>query len=190
MKLRHSIGALFFGALVTAAIAHVDDPKARDLLPPVYGPIWRASEGTVAASFPSSGILLKSWIPLNNFAGSPTSGNDCWGYVSPSGREYAIMGLSNGTAFVEITDPSSPVIAGLITGPNSLWRCMKVYGAYCYAGSEGGGGVQVIDMTNIDGTNTALPRVSLATRATAMRPTCGGCARSIHPFARVPPGHR
>jgi choice-of-anchor B domain-containing protein len=178
MKLRHSIGALFFGALVTAAIAHVDDPKARDLLPPVYGPIWRASEGTVAASFPSSGILLKSWIPLNNFAGSPTSGNDCWGYVSPSGREYAIMGLSNGTAFVEITDPSSPVIAGLITGPNSLWRCMKVYGAYCYAGSEGGGGVQVMDMTNIDGTNTALPRVSLATTITT-----GGNSQATHTLA-------
>ncbi|MFM9098528.1 MAG: hypothetical protein ACKOQW_09585, partial [Phycisphaerales bacterium] len=81
-----SVAALAVGV---AAFAHVDDPKARDLLPPVNGPIFRAGEGSPAEAFDSNGILLKSWIPLNNFTGAPTSGNDCWGYVSPSGREYA-----------------------------------------------------------------------------------------------------
>ncbi len=154
--------ALLAAVVCSFAPAHVDDLKARDLLPPVYGQAYRAIEGGVAGeTFSSNGMLLKSWLPLNVFPGSPTSGNDCWGYSSPSHREYAIIGLSNGTAFVEITDPSNAQIVALITGPTSLWRCVKTYGAYCYAGSEGGGGVQVISMTNIDGQNAGQPRVSL-----------------------------
>ena len=147
-------------AIGVVAVAHVDDPKARDLLPPVNGPIFRAGEGSPAEAFDSNGIVLKSWIPLNNFSGAPTSGNDCWGYVSPSGREYAIMGLSNGTSFVEVTDPANPVIVGHVTGPTSLWRCVKTFGQHCYAGSEAGTGIQVISLANIDGTNAGQPRVS------------------------------
>jgi len=156
--------AALMAAFITAAsVAHVDDPKARDLLPPVYGPIYRQAEGGAAGeSFEAAGMQLKSWFPLNSFAGSPSSGNDCWGYINrDSGREYAIIGLSNGTAFVEVTDPANAQIVGLITGPTSLWRCVKVYGKHCYAGSEGGGGVQVIDMTNIDGQIAGQPRVQL-----------------------------
>jgi choice-of-anchor B domain-containing protein len=150
-------------ALVVAlsAHAHVDDPKARDLLPPVHAPTFRSAvDGSVAETFDASGILLKSWIPLNGFPGSPTSGNDCWGYVSPSGREYAIIGLSNGTGFVEITDAGNAQVVGHVTGPTSLWRCVKTFGQYCYAGSEGGNGVQVISLANIDG-QAAGARVSL-----------------------------
>ncbi len=168
MKIRLAIGCLAASVVVATAIAHVDDPKARDLLPPVNAPAFRAAEGGAAAEvFQSSGVLLKSWLPLNTFASAPTSGNDCWGYVHPvSGREYAIIGLSTGTAFVEVTNPANAQIVGEIPGPNSLWRCVKTYGSYCYAGSEGGNGVQVIDMTNIDGTNGALPRVNLVREVT------------------------
>ena len=32
------------------------------------------------------------------------AGNDCWGWTDAStGREYAIMGVNNGTAFIDIT---------------------------------------------------------------------------------------
>ena len=167
MKTRRLSLSLAALAASVAAFAHVDDPKARDLLPPVNGPIYRAGEGSPAETFEANGILLKSWIPLSNFSGAPTSGNDCWGYVSSSGREYAIMGLSNGTSFVEITNPANPVIVGHITGPNSLWRCVKTYGQFCYAGSEAGTGIQVISLANIDGTNTSQPRVSFVRDVTA-----------------------
>src|SRR5690606_15988337 len=33
---------------------------------------------------------------------------------------------------------------------SSLWRDMKVYGSSCYAVSERGGGIQVIDLSQID----------------------------------------
>jgi choice-of-anchor B domain-containing protein len=178
MKIRHAVGALALGLVASLAIAHVDDPKLRDRQPQVPGPIIQGQAAALNAGFAAQGIALKSWLPLNNFTGNPSSANDCWGYVSPSGREYAIIGLRNGTGFVEITDPSAPVIVGHISGPSSLWRCQKVYGAYCYAGSEGGGGVQVISMTNIDGTNTSQPRVSLATTVTT-----GGTSPATHTLA-------
>ncbi|MDP7529650.1 MAG: hypothetical protein QGH61_09990, partial [Candidatus Marinimicrobia bacterium] len=30
--------------------------------------------------------------------------NDCWGYTAPDGREYAFLGVRNGTSILDITD--------------------------------------------------------------------------------------
>ncbi len=101
-------------------------------------------------SFPANNVQLLSWVPLRDFGFAQQNANSCSGYVSPSGREYAILGLYGGTAFIEITDPGDPAIVGYVSGPTSLWRDMKVYGSTCYAVSEGGFGIQVIDMAQID----------------------------------------
>lgn len=102
------------------------------------------------AQFASDKVELLSWLSPDAFGTGAVSGNDCWGYVSPSGREYAIAGLSNTMAFVDITDPANPVIVENILHPDSLWGAIKVHGEYAYAGNETGGGIQVIDMTRID----------------------------------------
>jgi choice-of-anchor B domain-containing protein len=73
---------------------------------------------------------------------------DSWGYVSPSGREYAIVGLSTGTGFVEITDPANPVIVAVMTQPNR-GRDMKVYQDYVYSSSDSGP-THVYDVSDID----------------------------------------
>ena len=40
-------------------------------------------------------------------------GNDVWGWAdAQTGNEYALMGLTNGTAFVDVTDPDNPVFLG------------------------------------------------------------------------------
>lgn len=148
----------------TLAVAHEDDPKASEKVPAVFGPAWRAADGGVAAqSFAAQGVVLKAWFPVNTFDGQGqqnTSGNDCWGYVSPSGREYAIMGVSNGTGFVDVTVPEESQIVAFVPGPASLWRNVKVYQHYCYSVSEGGGGIQVMDLSAIDkGQVTVLPSV-------------------------------
>ena len=57
-----------------------------------------------AAQYQSENVDLLSRVALSEFGAE--FAEDSWGYVSPSGREYAIIGLSNGTGFVEITDPA------------------------------------------------------------------------------------
>ncbi len=98
----------------------------------------------------SDGVLILGHIPIGDFPGNNSLANDCWGYVSPSGREYALIGLENGVAVVEITDPVHPVIVEFVLGPNSLWHDVKVIGDWAYAVSEGGSGIQVIDLREVD----------------------------------------
>jgi len=144
--------------------AHDEDwRKLMDRLSPVLGPIWTASAtgdsiAPLAAEFDAQGVELLSVVPLNNFAGTHGSGNDCWGYVSPSGREYAIMGLERGFGFVEITDPLDPRVIETIPGPGSLWHDVKVIGQFAYGVSEGGSGIQVMDLSQIDQGTVTLVR--------------------------------
>lgn len=163
-------------ALVPLCMAHQDDPKERDRVPPFRGPEYQALPKAIAqalnspraaarrggvmesqaagagmqGAFPAQGLTLRGWISLPEFAPQVTSGNDCWGYTSPSGREYALMGLSHGTGFVEITDPGLPVKIAFIAGPASLWRDIKVYQDHAYSVSEGGSGIQVFNLSQID----------------------------------------
>jgi len=137
--------------LVWSAFAHVDDPKERDRQPPYRGPGFRAlSHKTAAMEFSVQGLTLLSWLPLGEFGGNIRSGIDCWGYVSPSGREYALMALSHGTGFVDITTPEDAGVVAVLAGPASSWRDIKVYKSYAYVVSEGGGGIQVFDLSRID----------------------------------------
>jgi choice-of-anchor B domain-containing protein len=78
------------------------------------------------------------------------SGNDCWGWVAPSGREYALAGVSNAMVAVEITDPTNAQIVARVTHSNSLWGDIKVYRNYAYVSNESSGGIDVIDLSNLD----------------------------------------
>jgi choice-of-anchor B domain-containing protein len=160
------IGASAFAASILAlasGMAMAADPdlrKLEDKLTPVFGDIWRLGDPVPRdGGFDASGMTCLSRVPLNNFAGVNSQfGNDCWGYVSPSGREYAIMGLYGGFGFVEITDPTNPVIIDTVTGPISDWHDVKVVGEYAYGVSEGGSGIQVMDLRNIDSGTVPLVR--------------------------------
>jgi len=160
---RTVLTALTLLSSALAAAAHEDDPKILDRKAAVQGPgyrtgVWGRGGGFAAgalASFPAHNATLLAWLPLADF-GSPDNGNSLWGYTSPSGREYALFGSSNGLHVVEITHPGDPVIVGFINGPDSLWRDVRVRGKYAYAVSEGGGGIQVIDLGNVDAGQVTL----------------------------------
>lgn len=148
-------------ALAATSLAHEDDPKILDRLPPVPGSGWQADMpvgmqlaggGTQAASvgFPADGVQLQAWLTMGDLGAGGENGNDCWGYTSPSGREYAIMCTTGATIFVEITNPGSPVVIQRINGPTSTWRDVKTYLDRAYVVSEGGGGIQVMNLSNID----------------------------------------
>ncbi len=143
-----------------AAVAHRDDPKVLDRRPPVEAPPWRAGvegrAGVTAAEaaggpeFPRAHVRLEAWLPLAELSPTATTGADCWGYVSGSGREYAIMTVSDAVVFVEVTDPGLPTIVASFEQPSSIWHDVKTFGTHAYAVTEGGDGIRVFDLASID----------------------------------------
>ena len=109
--------------------------------------------GGMAGTYPCSNVDLMAFLPLAQIGGG--SGNDIWGWTDPNdGKEYAIMGLTNGTAVVDISDPVNPVFMGhLPTSPgvsNSSWRDIKVFANHALIGSEAvNSGMQVMDLTQL-----------------------------------------
>ena len=92
------------------------------------------------------------------------AGNDCWGWTDVmTGREYAIMGVNNGTVFVDITDPTNPIYLGKLPTAtvDSSWRDMKVYNDHVYIVSEATNhGLQVFDLKKLRGLESAKTFVS------------------------------
>ena len=100
-----------------------------------------------AGNYPCNNIDLMAFLPLADIGGG--SGNDIWGWTdSQTGKEYALMGLTTGTAFVDVSVPSSPQHVGNLPPPpqvaNSTWRDIKVYADHAYIVTEANqGGLQV-----------------------------------------------
>jgi len=101
-------------------------------------------------NFPAHNITFLSQVPVAAFGLGAADANDCWGYVTPQGKEIAILGLQTGTGFVDITDPANPQILAAYSGPSSLWRDVKVIGTIAYVVTEGGNHIQKFDLSNAD----------------------------------------
>jgi choice-of-anchor B domain-containing protein len=114
----------------------------------------------MAGTFPCHNVDLASFLPLASIGGG--TGSDLWGWTDPqTGREYALMGRSTGTAFVDITNPESPVYLGNLP-PHSVastWRSIKTYANHAFIVSEAAGhGMQVFDLTRLR--NVSSPPVT------------------------------
>ena len=107
-----------------------------------------------AGGIPCSGISLRKRVSLEAMGG--TLGNDIWGWFdAQTSKEYALVGMTNGTAFVDITIPEVPVFLGRLPTQTveSIWRDIKVYQdhAYIVADSAGAHGMQVFDLKRLRG---------------------------------------
>ena len=103
----------------------------------------RCTDG-MAAGFPCDRVHLLAYLPASSFDSDGT--NDVWGY-SEGGREFVLLGLRNGTAFIEITNPTAPLYLGNLPGSRSIWRDIETYQRHAFIGSEAiGHGVQVFDL--------------------------------------------
>ena len=90
-------------------------------------------------------VTLKSTVSYNE------SLNDVWGWANPdNGKEYGLIGLREGVSILDITDAENPVEKGHPTGPSSTWRDIKTWDGYAYVTNETGGGILVIDLTDMD----------------------------------------
>ena len=92
--------------------------------------------------------------------------NDVWGWTdATTGREYALVGLVNGTAFVDVTAPAAPVLLGRLPTQtqSSTWRDVEVYADHAFVVSEAQGhGMQVFDLTRLRGLTADAARTFTA----------------------------
>ncbi|WP_428740970.1 choice-of-anchor B family protein [Tenacibaculum sp.] len=107
--------------------------------------------GGKAGIYPCNNYDLLLNIPLDTFGA--TDGSDCWGWTDETtNREYAIMGVKNGTVFVDITDTENPIYLGKLPTAtvSSFWWDVKVYNNYAFIVSEATNhGMQVFDLTKL-----------------------------------------
>lgn len=99
--------------------------------------------------------------------------NDIWGWTDPqTKKEYALVGLTNGVSFVDISDPENPIVVGILPEfltpatnilrkrhddvgkGESAWRDIKVYRNHAYIVNDlppqgQFHGMQVIDLTKL-----------------------------------------
>ena len=141
-----------------------------------------ACTGGQAGAYACAGVDLMAHLPLSTFASpgssAPSANNDIWGWTDPeTGREYALVGLNNGTAFVDVTDPDAPLYLGKLptATTSSSWRDVKVYANHAFIVSEASShGMQVFDLTRLR--TVASPPVTFTADA---RYTGNGKAHNI-----------
>lgn len=113
-------------------------------------------DGT-AGEFGCQRIDLLSFLPTGDIGGDTgVIVNDIWGWTDPeTGREIVIQGRSNGTSFIDITDPAHPVyLADVPMTPGSAanaWRDVKVFKGHALivADNVGPHGMQIVDLARL-----------------------------------------
>ena len=125
--------------------------------------------GGMAGIYPCDHVDLMSFLPKAQIGGGGSEIiNDIWGWTDPvTGHEWALVGRSNGTAFVDVTDPVNPIYVGNLpshTGSSS-WRDIKTYAGYAYVVSDNNGahGLQVFDLSQLR--NVVTPPVTFSETA-------------------------
>lgn len=107
----------------------------------------------MAGEYQCSNVDLDAFVSLQTL-GSAGEGNDIWGWTDPdTGDEFALMGCTDGTSFVNVTDPQNPEVIGFLPSHNqvsSLWRDIKVYNHHAFIISEANGhGMQVFALDRL-----------------------------------------
>lgn len=106
-------------------------------------------------TYPCQNIALHALIPLADL-GSAGEGSDIWGWTSPSGVEYVLMGCTDGLSIVDVSNSTSPAVVGWIPTHtvSSIWRDMKVYKHHLFivADKAQGHGMQVFNLSRLQNT--------------------------------------
>ncbi|MCS6935545.1 MAG: choice-of-anchor B family protein [Chitinophagales bacterium] len=74
------------------------------------------------------------------------------GYVDSTGREYALVGTSQGLSIIDISNPSNPVQKFFVpgaTGPGGFWREVREYKGFAYVTTEEKSGLVVVDLREL-----------------------------------------
>ncbi len=103
--------------------------------------------------YPSLNInLLAHLTPETDLTGQDNRKySGCWGwYQASKNKEYAIVGTSSKTYFIDVSNPTAPIINDSVMAKRAgcIWREIKTYQNYCYIVSDDGGpnSFQIIDL--------------------------------------------
>ena len=173
-KLTRLRGCILAVAVLAAACGDPDRPgpidPPRDTTTTVGPSGFKACSNGLAGDFSCDGVNLMSRLTLTGFANSGGNANDVWGWTDPAtGIEWALVGHSEGTAFVSLRDPERPVYTGLLPltegASPSLWRDIKVYRDHAFIVADGAGrhGMQVFDLTQLRGVSNPPQSFTAAT---------------------------
>lgn len=142
-------------------------------------------ENGLAGDYPCSNVDLLARIDTTDLVVNEAQNgqrrlNDIWGWTdSQTGKEYALVGLTDGVTFVDISNPREPKVIGKLvestynkpkakdkqfalscgvglmkpvgyTTDQSSWRDFKVYNDHLFVVSDGQDhGMQVFDLTRL-----------------------------------------
>jgi choice-of-anchor B domain-containing protein len=115
-----------------------------------------------AGTFGCGNVELMSFMSVSDIGGGRgVQLSGVWGWTDPqSNREYALVGRMDGTAFVDVTDPTNPRYLGdlpMTPGSNpSPWREIKVYKDYALISADGAGPahLQIFDLKQLRNAKT------------------------------------
>lgn len=138
-----------------ADLSHADAHKLHDQLPVAQSERLidkPCVSGLAGAFYPCENVDLLAFLPLSEIGGGEASSS--WGWTDPdTHKEYALLGRSSGTSFVDISNPKNPVYLGNLpshTGSSS-WRELKTYGysALIVSDNNGAHGLQIFDLRQL-----------------------------------------
>jgi len=144
-------------------LKHTTFPPVADPFTAVGGKEVKCGPDGKAAGFGCSNTGLVSYMPLSALGvkrGVRLSG--MWGWTDPvTGHDIALVGRTDGAAFVDVTDGAHPRYLGDLprtAGSNvSSWREIKTYKNYALIVSDGSGdhhGIQIFDLTHLRNVTT------------------------------------
>ncbi|MGB1253871.1 MAG: choice-of-anchor B family protein [Candidatus Promineifilaceae bacterium] len=109
-----------------------------------------------AGIYPCENVDLLAHLPLTAIGAEDASvtGSDHWFWRdSVSGRDFVLFGLSNGTSFIDISNPQSPQYLGKLPthSGTSRFRDIKVYNdhAFIIGDQIADHGMQIFDLTQL-----------------------------------------
>jgi choice-of-anchor B domain-containing protein len=121
--------------------------------PRTFAPCVR---GMAAGTYPCHRVDMMSHLSLAELGLSFV--NDMWGWTDPrTRRDYALVGGTEGTVIVDITDPKRPDVVGMLPAHTldpvrPFWRDLKVFENHMFVVSEQAAhGLQVFDLTEVRG---------------------------------------
>jgi len=110
-----------------------------------------------ANGFSCDNVDLVSFMNIGDVSSERGVGmTDIWGWEDPeTGKEWVLLGRTEGVSFVDISDPSNPVWVGELLktegSPGSGWRDVKVYKDHAFVVADGAEahGMQIFDLTQL-----------------------------------------